>query len=206
MLEVRLEKIGRRFNREWIFRDLEFEFVSGTRHAVLGPNGSGKSTLLKLISGSLTPSEGQIHYFLAGKTLPVEHLYRQLSLAAPYLELIEEFTLREVIRFHFSNKSYLDGFDEDRMVELIGLEKSLDKPLRFFSSGMKQRVKLALACCADTALVLLDEPTSNLDVRAIQWYHELLEKTINAHRLLLVFSNQPEEYKTCEKFLTLGIV
>lgn len=206
MFEIRLENIGRRFNNEWIFRDLEFDFISGTRYAVLGPNGSGKSTLLKVISGSLTPSEGQLHYQLDGKTISVEQLYRQLSLAAPYLELIEEFTLREVIRFHFSNKTYLDGFDESSLVDLIGLQKSLDKPLRFFSSGMKQRVKLALACCSDTRLVLLDEPISNLDVKAIQWYHELLEETINPHRLLIVFSNQPEEYKTCEKFLTLGIV
>lgn len=206
MFGVRLENIGRRFNTEWIFRGLEFDFISGTRYAVLGPNGSGKSTLLKVISGSLTPSEGQLHYQWKGSRLPVEQLYRQLSLAAPYLELIEEFTLREVIRFHFHNKTYLAGFDENRLIDLIGLEKSLDKPLRFFSSGMKQRVKLALACCADSSLVLLDEPTSNLDVKAIQWYHRLLEETINQQRVLVVFSNQPEEYKTCEKFLTLGIV
>lgn len=206
MFGVRLENIGRRFNTEWIFRGLEFDFISGTRYAVLGPNGSGKSTLLKVISGSLTPSEGQLHYQWKGSNFPLEQLYRQLSLAAPYLELIEEFTLREVIRFHFHNKSYLAGFDENRLIDLIGLEKSLDKPLRFFSSGMKQRVKLALACCADTRLVLLDEPTSNLDVKAIQWYHRLLEETIHQERLLMVFSNQPEEYKTCEKFLTLGIV
>lgn len=206
MFEVRLENIGRRFNNDWIFRGLEFDFVSGTRYAVLGPNGSGKSTLLKVISGSLTPSEGQLQYQWGGESLPVEQLYRHLSLAAPYLELIEEFSLREVIRFHFNNKSYLDGFDEGRIVDLIGLEKSLDKPLRFFSSGMKQRVKLALACCSDTDLVLLDEPISNLDVKAIAWYHQLLEETMDANRLLIIFSNQPEEYKTCEKFLTLGIV
>lgn len=203
MFGIQLEQIGRRFNSDWIFRQVDFSFASGTRYAVLGPNGSGKSTLLKVISGSLTPSEGALKYTLLNKELPVESVYRHLTIAAPYLELIEEFSLREMIRFHFKNKTYLNGFDEDRVIDRISLESSLDKPLRFFSSGMKQRVKLALACCAQSHLLLLDEPISNLDVKSVDWYHQLLADTAG-DRLLIIFSNQEEEYKSCEVTLNLG--
>lgn len=204
MFEIRLNQIGRRFNRDWIFRQIDFQFVSGERYAILGPNGSGKSTLLKVISGSLTPSEGMITYFSAGNEVPVEQVYRYLTVAAPYMELVEEFSLREMLRFHFKYKEFLDGFDLEALAERIGLAGSMDKPLRFFSSGMKQRVKLALACASKSDVLLLDEPISNLDHRAIEWYHQLLEDTVRNDRILVICSNQPEEYKSCNAVLELG--
>lgn len=203
MFEIGLENIGRRFNRDWIFQHIDFSFRSGTRYAVLGPNGAGKSTLLKVIIGSLTPSEGDLKYRLDGKNLPVEEVYKELTLAAPYVELIEEFTLQELLDFHFQFKRPLAGYTQADVEEFIGLGTSLHKPLRFFSSGMKQRVKLALACFSEGALLVLDEPTVNLDEKAILWYHELLEKTVGS-RLLIIGSNQPEEYKTCSTFINLN--
>lgn len=203
MFEIRLEHIGRRFNRDWIFRQLDYTFVSGSRYAVLGPNGSGKSTLLRVISGSLSPSEGQIKYFGNGKPVAPEQVYRELSVAAPYMDLIEEFTLREMIRFHFGHKKLLEGFDEPAVAEYIGLGPSMDKALRFFSSGMKQRVKLALACFSAGRILLLDEPIVNLDSDAVGWYHRLLEDTVK-DRLLIICSNQEEEYRTCDERLRLG--
>lgn len=203
MFEIRLNQIGRRFNRDWIFRQKTYQFVSGERYAILGPNGSGKSTLLKVISGSLTPSEGDISYFRDGVEVPVEQFYRHLTVAAPYMELVEEFSLQEMLRFHFHNKDFLPGFDASVLAERIGLAGSMDKALRFFSSGMKQRVKLALACATDSEVLLLDEPISNLDQNAIEWYHQLLEDTVG-DRILIICSNQPEEYKSCGSILQLG--
>lgn len=203
MFEIRLNQIGRRFNRDWIFRQIDYHFESGNRYAVLGPNGSGKSTLLKVISGSLTPSEGSISYFSKGLEMPVEHFYQHLTVAAPYMELVEEFSLKEISRFHFKNKDFLPGFDQESLAERVGLAESMDKPLRYFSSGMKQRVKLALACTSKSEVLLLDEPISNLDHRAIDWYHQLLEDTVG-DRILIICSNQPEEYKNCGSFLHLG--
>ncbi len=205
MFEIRLNQIGRRFNRDWIFRQIDYRFVSGERYAILGPNGSGKSTLLKVITGSLTPSEGTISYFSGSghSEIPAEQFYRHMTVAAPYMELIEEFSLRELLRFHFRNKEFLPGFDQGSLADRIGLSSSMDKPLRFFSSGMKQRVRLALACGSSSDVLLLDEPISNLDHQAIDWYHQLLEDTVG-ERVLIICSNQPEEYKSCKAVLQLG--
>lgn len=199
-MKITLENIGRRFNREWIFKQVSYEFKTGGRYAILGPNGSGKSTLLQLIAGNLTPSEGAISYSHQGNNIDVESIYQHISLAAPYLELIEEFTLLEIIDFHFSFKTYLAGTDQHSLIELLGFERARNKALKNFSSGMKQRVKLALAICSDTPVLLLDEPTANLDKQGISWYLELVERYA-ADRMIIVCSNQEHEYQFCDKHL-----
>ncbi|PRD46416.1 ABC transporter ATP-binding protein [Sphingobacterium haloxyli] len=199
-MNITLQDLGRRYNSEWIFRHIDYTFSYGKKYAVLGPNGSGKSTLLKVISGSLAPSEGKIAYgSIDAQPISAETIYQQLTVAAPYMELIEEFTLRELIIFHFKFKRYLPGFDLDEVVRTLNLEKALDKEIRFFSSGMKQRVKLALACCADSGIVLLDEPMSNLDTEGEDWYLSLIERTIGNTRILIIGSNQEKEYAFCDE-------
>lgn len=201
-MDIVLEDIGRRFNRDWIFRHVDYRFASGRRYAILGPNGSGKSTLLQVIASSLTPSVGRIRYTVEGANVEADDLYRYVSLAAPYLELIEEFTLTEQIRFHFAHKRYRGGFDERQLMALLGLDHARDRLIKYFSSGMKQRVKLVLACCADTPLLLLDEPTTNLDQSGVDWYLELVEQT-GGGRLLVVCSNREKEYAFCEHTLVV---
>jgi len=203
-LKIILTDVGRRYNREWIFKHITYEFESGKSYAILGPNGSGKSTLLKVLSGSLAPSAGSIYYEMNDKAVDVESVFQYLSLATPYVELIEEFTLREQIQFHFKFKNYLSGYSEPQVVHLLGLENAIDKELKFFSSGMKQRVKLALACCSDSAFVLLDEPTSNLDTAGEGWYLELVDKTKRADRLFIICSNQEKEYNFCDQTLSIS--
>lgn len=194
-MQITLQQIGRRFNREWIFRGIDFDFMPGGKYAVLGPNGAGKSTLLNILSGSLTPSEGNLRFF-HGKEIAIEDLFREVSFAAPYIDLVEEFTLRETIDFHFRFKRFNAGMDAEAVMELLNLPKSADKALKFFSSGMKQRTKLALACCADTAMLILDEPTSNLDSQGVDWYHALIEKHA-VGKTVIVGSNQVHEYVFC---------
>ncbi len=196
-MEITLENIGRRFNRDWIFRNVNYSFLKGSSYAILGRNGSGKSTLLQLIAGSLTPSEGTIDIFLNGKPCDPDEVYHSLSIAAPYLELIEEFTLSEMIDFHFKFKSYLPGLDKKTILEILELQKAKSKALKYFSSGMKQRTKLALAICSNTPLLLLDEPASNLDAEAISWYLDLI-KTYTPGRTVIVCSNQEFEYSFCQ--------
>lgn len=203
-MNITLQNLGRRYNREWIFRHIDYTFSLGKKYAILGPNGSGKSTLLKVLSGSLTPSEGQLLYQKDTSTeIVVEEIHRELTVAAPYVELIEELTLKEMLEFHFKFKSYSAGFDLDGVVSLLQMEKSIDKEIRFFSSGMKQRVKLALACCSHSKIVLLDEPTSNLDVAGESWYLKLIEQTIQSDRILIIGSNQEKEYAFCDAHLQI---
>ncbi len=196
-MKIILEHIGRRFNREWIFKDINYIFESGGSYAILGANGTGKSTLLQLISGSLSSSEGKITYQNGERTIDMEKAFEHLSLAAPYLELIEEFTLAEHIDFHFQFKSYRNGFDRESFIDLLDLKQAEHKALKYFSSGMKQRVKLALAFCSDTRILLLDEPTSNLDQQGVEWYLSLIEE-FSSERLLIVCSNQEHEYTFCQ--------
>ena len=144
-MNITLQDLGRRYNREWIFRHIDYTFSFGKKYAILGPNGSGKSTLLKVLSGSLTPSEGQIVYQNQDQSeIAVEDIHQELTIAAPYVELIEEFTLREMLEFHFKFKSYINGYTMQDVISLLQLEKAIDKEIRFFSSGMKQQVILTL--------------------------------------------------------------
>jgi len=196
-LKIDLKDAGRRFNKEWIFRNFTYSFHSAGKYAILGPNGSGKSTLLSVILGSLAPSEGTIVY--AGEQeIPVEKIYKQISFAAPYLDLVEEFTLQETIDFHFKFKNFHPDINAAQLMDLLGLGSAQDKALKYFSSGMKQRTKLALACCTDTPILLLDEPTSNLDRQGMVWYHELISR-FSTDRLVFVGSNQEEEYSFCTR-------
>jgi len=195
-MKIVLNNVGRRFNKEWIFRNLSAEFSSGNSYAILGPNGSGKSTLISVLTGSLSPSEGQLSYS-SSKDIPVEEIYQSISLAAPYLELVETFTLREIIDFNFQFKKYADGVDAQSLISILGLEKSANKEIKYFSSGMKQRTKLGLACCTNSPILFLDEPTSNLDVQGINWYLELIEKFAK-DRLTIIGSNQIQEYEFCD--------
>lgn len=201
-MEINLHNVGRRFNSEWIFKNISYHFLAGQKYAILGPNGSGKSTLLSVLLGSLSPSAGTIGY-TNPQIIRVEDIYQYTSFAAPYLDLIEEFTLQETIDFHFNFKPYSPGLNAEAVLGLLGLEKSQDKALKHFSSGMKQRTKLALACCAATPILLLDEPTSNLDTQGIDWYLALIEK-FAATKMVIVGSNQSHEYSFCENRLNIS--
>lgn len=202
-MKISLEHIGRRFNREWIFRDINYEFESGSSYAVLGANGAGKSTLLQIISGSLSSSEGKISYLQGDTPIDQEKVFIHLSMAAPYLELIEEFTLTELIDFHFRFKKYRKGLNRKGVIELLGLKNSEFKAIKYFSSGMKQRVKLALAFCSDTSILLLDEPASNLDQQGLEWYQSMAS-TLSSDRLLIICSNQEQEYSFCNHKLNIA--
>lgn len=197
-MNIALKNIGKRFNKEWVFRNINYDFTSGNAHAVLGTNGSGKSTLLQIISGSASPTEGIINY-----TIPEELLFKKMAYAAPYLELPEEMTWKEAITFHNQFKSFIEGLSETTVLELSGLTGSSDKQIRNFSSGMKQRAKLTLAILSSAPLLLLDEPTSNLDAHAVKWYQALVEK-YRKDRTIIVCSNyNKDEYSFCTKELVI---
>jgi len=202
-MKISLENIGRRFNRDWIFKGIDYNFTIGESYAILGPNGSGKSTLLQILNGSLSPSAGNITFSNNEGKIEIESVFNYLSLAAPYLELIEEFSLEEVIDFHFKFKPCKAGIDKDGIIALLSLPGSKNKLVRYFSSGMKQRLKLALAFCSDTPMLMLDEPTSNLDTQGIEWYLELVQQFAK-DRLTIVCSNQEHEYSFCKHRLSIS--
>ena len=203
MMTISLSDAGKRFNREWIFRHLNRQFQSGTSYAIIGPNGSGKSTLLQVIAGAVHLSEGKLSYERAGLPLDPDSFFKEVSVCAPYLELMEEMTLAEFLSFHSSFKKWLPGLDAGQVMEQIGLGQARNKQIRFFSSGMKQRVRLAQCIFANTAVLFLDEPCTNLDREGISLYHRLINDYCR-DRLVLVASNDETEWSWCDEKLSLG--
>lgn len=207
MLSIQANNLGKKFGREWIFRDLTYTIAAGQKLVVLGSNGSGKSTFLQVLSGFVTANEGDLRYSLSGtggeKIIPVEKIREQLAFASPYLQLIEEFTLAELIAHTRIYKRFVDDQPISGILDALELTGAKDKPVRQFSSGMKQRLKLGLAILSDTPLLLLDEPVSNLDREAIAWYKALILKHA-AHRTVIVCSNAiGDEYSFCDTELTI---
>lgn len=201
-MKIHLQNTGKRYRFDWIFRGLDYTFQTGGRYAVLGPNGSGKSTLLKVLSGHLTPSKGAVLFEQEGKKIEPDAVYRLIAYAAPYIELIEEFTLEEAIKFHAGLKPFLPGFTPSKLYELLALPRARAKEIRFFSSGMKQRVKLALAVCSATPVLLLDEPATNLDRQGIEWYKNLVSE-FAADRIVVIASNDPHDADFCRVHLNI---
>ncbi|MEO7922743.1 MAG: ATP-binding cassette domain-containing protein [Chitinophagaceae bacterium] len=215
-MTISLSDAGKRFNRDWIFRHFNYQFEAGQSYAITGPNGSGKSTLLQVLSGAMMINEGNMEFgvgkletgdvsresVVGKKTIPVEAIYQYVSIAAPYLEVVEEMTVKEFFDFHQGFKPFLPGISTDSIIASIGLEKAVNKQIRFYSSGMKQRVKLAQCIFSDTAIVLLDEPCTNLDSEGIELYHRLIHDHCS-DRLVVVSSNDKVEYSFCAKSINI---
>ena len=202
-MNIHLNNTGKRFNREWIFRKLDYQFLEGKSYAITGTNGSGKSTLLQIIAGATLHSQGKIEYFIAAQNeiISTEESYKQIAIAAPYLDLVEEMTATEFLTFHNNFKPFTTGFTE--MLQAVGLQKAADKQIRYYSSGMKQRLKLAQAFFSQTSVLLLDEPTTNLDEEGIEVYKNLWAKH-TANRLVIVSSNDKTEYENCNYVIRIG--
>lgn len=201
-MKINLTNLGKRFNRDWIFRNLDYQFETPKRYAITGPNGSGKSTLLQIIAGSSIYNEGKIDYLEKGQSIIPEKVFKKISFAAPYLDVIEEMTLTEFFTFHEKMKGWLPSMASTEIILLSSLKNAAHKQIRYFSSGMKQRVKLAQAIFSDTPVVLLDEPITNLDEEGVSLYHNLVEKYCQ-NRLLIISSNDKKEYSFCDQIIDI---
>lgn len=218
-MRITLSDAGKRFNRDWIFRHFNYELISGQSYAIIGPNGAGKSTLLQVLSGAMGLNEGKISYFddrklLAineNKTLPatptpplveVDRIFDYVSICAPYMELIEEMTLKEFLKFHQNFKPFISSLSITSIIAIIGLESAAHKQIRYYSSGMKQRVKLAQCIFSDSQIALLDEPCTNFDTAGIHLYHQLISEYCQ-NRVVIVSSNDEVEYKFCNEQINI---
>ena len=199
---IALTDAGKRFNHDWIFRHLSYEFSAGQSYAIIGPNGSGKSTLLQVLSGAMAVNEGNIQYSMLNVQCSIEEIYKNVSFCAPYLELVEEMTLIEFLEFHQQFKPFLPSITPDKIVYILGLNDAVTKQIRNFSSGMKQRVKLAQAIFSDVPVVLLDEPCTNFDEAGIALYNQLINDYCKK-RMVIVSSNDHHEYEFCSNKINI---
>lgn len=199
-MKISLEHISKRFQRHWIFKDINFSFSTPGAYAILGANGSGKSTLLRIIAGMQAASAGKIITEENGNPVAKEKRFQYISFCAPSQEIVEEMTLAEFLKFHFTFKQIFPGLTVAQVIDIIGLGDAQHKPISDYSSGMKQRVKLAQAIFTNSPILLLDEPCTNLDDDGVQQYRDWMEQ-YTQNRLVIVASNDVREYYFCREQL-----
>ena len=203
-MTISLSDLGKRFNYDWIFRHVNYQFENNNVYAITGSNGSGKSTFLQILAGAIFHNEGSVSYTnQQGNIIAEEDIFKSVSFCAPYLELIEEMTGLEFLQFHQRFKPFLQGIDPSTILKKVELEKAAHKQIRYYSSGMKQRLKLGQCFFTDTPIVLLDEPCTNLDASGIAIYQSLLEQ-LKKDRIVLIASNDPVEFKQSNQQLNIS--
>lgn len=198
-MHISLDNLSKRYGYQWIIRSMNLEIESGFRLGVKGHNGSGKSTLLNMISGMLASSEGQIIYRIGDKIISRSEIYRHLTFVAPYINIVDNYSLVEMYDLQSRFKPMRIG-SLDEFVALTKLGKQEGKYIKDFSSGMRQRVQLALAILADSPLLMLDEPTSYLDSDAKEWYHNLLKDHM-AERTIIIASNDAGDLQETQRII-----
>ena len=219
MFQIDCHNLSKSFGLTPIFRNFTYRFDQGS-YGIAGANGSGKSTLIKILSGFLTPTSGNISFIHGDKTVEIEDLYRHVSIAAPYVEMYPDLTVSESISYQSKFKSWYADLNNKSVLELSGLALAKERPVKFLSSGMRQRLKLTLCLLSNTNVIildeptimgvlaldrpvlLLDEPTTNLDVNAQNWFADLF-KTYGKNRLSLIASNEIFDLDLCEKRLLM---
>jgi ABC-type multidrug transport system ATPase subunit len=201
-MEIRLDGIGKRFHKDWIFRNVSLEFLPSRRYAIVGHNGSGKSTLLQIISSLSLPTEGKVVFSSNQIILPEEEIPMKLSFSSPYQELIEEMTGNELVDFHFTFRKPIRPLSSFSFFEEIGLAGNGEKKIKYFSSGMKQRMRLALCTYTEAEAYLLDEPSTNLDLQGIKLHDKLLAQ-IPQDKIVIISSNIESEYQMCDTILPI---
>ena len=188
------EGIGKRFGSRWIFRGLQFSVASGQVLGVFGANGSGKSTLLRLVAGLNVPSEGKIRIDGESDDLRQSIGYAALDLALyPDLSASEHLTLATQLRGSPSNT--------DSLLERVNLPK--DQPSREFSSGMRARLRLALAIQHAPKVLLLDEPSASLDKEGRDLVQQIIQEQTQ-RGVVIIATNDPQEKEWAHHAITLG--
>ncbi len=201
-MKIKLENTGKKYNRDWIFRGITSEISLNASIAISGSNGSGKSTFLKMISGFETPTEGKI-YYSESQEISSEKIYQKVAYTSPYIGIFEDYTIQELLQFYSKLKPLKDHIEFKDFIEVIELKHAKNKAIKHFSSGMKQRVKLGLSILSDCPILLLDEPTSNLDKQAITWYQNLIQKNLDNRIVIVASNNQKDETFFCNQTIDI---
>lgn len=201
MLELHAQGLAKHFGGPLLFEDVSLRLQQGQSLALTGPNGSGKSTLLQILWGFQRPTKGQVQLLDKGKALEREERPFRAAFSAPYLGLPEYMTGRAILDFHFEKRA--GRVSVETMLAETGLTRVADKAVRHYSSGQRQRVRLALALYAEAGALFLDEPCTNLDVAGIELYQHLVQARL-AESIVVVASNLEEEMRFVQARLLIA--
>lgn len=198
---ISIEQIGKRFNKDWVFRNFTGQFHTGEVIAITGPNGSGKSTLMQILWGQTVPSAGTIRWLVDSHEIDPSEIWKFISIAAPYQDLVDEYTLSEHIDFHFRYKLPVNGIGKKQLVSSLFLEDSLNKRIEHFSSGMRMRLRLGLALYSNVPVTFLDEPTTNLDEKGSEWFRRLVSSV--SEKLIFIATNTSSDYPESSRIICM---
>ena len=199
MHQLRTENIGKRFGRRVLFQRLSLEADPERTLAITGPNGSGKSTLIKILAGVMKPTRGAVHLSVGNSEISEEERPMYVGLVAPYLNLYDAFTPRENLRF-VAKARRISSF-QDRISRVLGkveLSTRADDPVGTFSSGMKQRLRFAFALFTEPPVLLLDEPSANLDANGVKLVREIIQQARDDGQIVIVATNDADEAASCD--------
>jgi ABC-type multidrug transport system ATPase subunit len=203
-LHVELSQISKRYQKQSIFREVSHLFTPGSCTAVIGNNGSGKSTLLQIIAGYASPSQGTVKWEMHNNRINRDNVFRFVSICSPALQLWDELTLSENHALFTQFKQLPECNTSVDFARIIQLEKHINKPLKTFSSGMRQRVKLGFAILSDAPLLLLDEPCSHMDGDAVLWYQEVLQKHAQGKTIIVASNRDHLETFLCNEEIDIN--
>lgn len=198
-MKIFLDNITKIVNeKELIFRNVSYNFECGKKYSIVGPNGSGKSTLLRLISSTIRPTSGKITYSLNDKNISSDKIHNYYGYIAPYLNIYEELMPLEHIKIVAKiRKIEYNNEIGMQLLKDFNLDQHYGKPIRFFSSGMKQRMKFLLATIHKPSILLLDEPFTNLDDKGIEIFTNYIDN-YTKNGILIVASNDTREISLTE--------
>ena len=196
-MEILVQNLSKKFRQEFVIKSFSYNFVSGNSYAITGPNGSGKSTLLQLIAQYTLPNKGSVE--MVG--IDAELVYSQITYAAPYVELIEEYTLQEHLELLKKNKYLPSSTSIESFESFIDLQPNRFKLIKNYSSGMRQKIKLGFALLSERPVLLLDEPTTNFDEQAKNWFFDRLEQQRN--KMIIIASNEAREIQFCQEKISI---
>lgn len=203
-MQVEAQALHKDFGHQKVIKGIDLTIQSGDRWAIVGGNGSGKTTLLRLLSGLIRPSKGEVIWKEGEHLIPREEWTHRMNFTGPYVELIEELSLTELLQLHGGLRPFVNRLTPAEVEEISGLKVPAHKPIRFFSSGMKQRLRLSLALLTQAEIVFLDEPTSNLDASAIQWMQQLVEEQLNGRTLVVGSNHIAAELDLCTQLFEIA--
>jgi heme exporter protein A len=200
---VTAESVAKSFGRRLIFKDINLDYKNSGIYGIAGPNGSGKSTLVKILSGLIAPSKGKVIHSVNGKNVEHEKLHNYTGFVSPYLVLYDEFSAEENILFFSKIRGLnLDTEKSNFFLKELGLYERKNDLLKTYSSGMKQRMKFIFALVHSPFLIILDEPTSNLDNEGKDKVYRLIEN-YSGSNIVLIASNEENDLRLCKQIVEL---
>ncbi len=203
MIEISADNIIKKYGLKRVLTGISFHHQTAVL-GIAGSNGSGKSTLLKIISGLIKPTSGKVEWKIQGDTLSPKAIIPFIGFSAPYVQLYEELTVDENLRFLVELQKNSVIKDINELLEQFEIEKLSNSLYGNLSTGQQQRVKLASAVIKKPSILIMDEPGSNLDLKGKSLIRNLVQKFKDSDRMVIIASNQKDELDLCDAIIDLN--